>query len=211
VANGGRFQHGFLSAGVSTAVAPYSARMPGGYVGQIGAAAVVGGTVSELSGGKFANGATTAAFLATMDAADDYYRRTVGYDADIVPGRRGYTDADGNCCSYEPIDGRPPGPEYDVSGLNRDLDGSWFHPRNWLKQGGLIGRFVNYVLPFGKATSPLHDTWLNVNPGLSNVGTMLPAYAVSTAAVPGVFFRGWESNPMAWHYISQPPRRREDD
>ena len=165
-----------------------------------------------IVGGIFANGAQTAAFLTLFSSAADYYRSTVGYDADIVPGTEYSEGVDGLCCSYEPgPGGRPPGPTYDVSGVNRDLVGHWLHPRNLFKQGGIVGRFVNYVLPIGKATSHLHDTWLNVNPSLSNIGMMLPAYAVSVAAVPGVFLRGWESNPMAWYYISKPQSRRDDD
>ncbi|PAJ71963.1 hypothetical protein CJF42_23815 [Pseudoalteromonas sp. NBT06-2] len=61
VLNGGKFGHGFASAGVSQAM--------GGTidgistkVGRIVASAVVGGTVSEITGGKFANGAVTGAF-----------------------------------------------------------------------------------------------------------------------------------------------------
>ncbi|WP_156966454.1 RHS repeat domain-containing protein [Algiphilus aromaticivorans] len=204
---GGKFQRGFLSAGAAITLGPRlssaAQRLGTGPAGQVAAAAVVGGTVAELGGGKFANGASSAAFLATSVAAADYFKRTVGYDADIAPGRKGYTDEAGNCCSYRPdASGRPPGPQYDVSGFNTNLDGSWLHPRNWLKQGGLVGRTVNYALPFGKATSHLHDTWLNVNPSLSNAGTMLPAYGVSAAAVPGALFRGWESSPEAWQYIT---------
>jgi RHS repeat-associated protein len=67
---GGNFGHGFLSAGVTKALSPA--------IGQIGmadghasftdvlvqtmAAAAVGGSVSRLTGGSFANGAATAAF-----------------------------------------------------------------------------------------------------------------------------------------------------
>jgi hypothetical protein len=61
VLNGGKFGHGFASAGISQAM--------GGTIdgisdkaGRIVASAVVGGTVSEITGGKFANGAVTGAF-----------------------------------------------------------------------------------------------------------------------------------------------------
>lgn len=59
---GQRFGSGFASAGLGSALNPLS-----GYAGDSGfaqgfVAAIVGGTVSEATGGKFANGAVTAAF-----------------------------------------------------------------------------------------------------------------------------------------------------
>jgi len=64
---GGKFGHGFLSAGVTEALSPAigaasSVGGAGGVVAGTVASAVVGGTVSELSGGKFGNGAQTGAF-----------------------------------------------------------------------------------------------------------------------------------------------------
>ncbi len=67
VLQGGKFGHGFLSAGVTEALSPAigaasSGGGAGGVVAGTVASAVVGGTVSELSGGKFGNGAQTGAF-----------------------------------------------------------------------------------------------------------------------------------------------------
>ena len=63
---GGKFGHGFASAGVAQAFSPGIDQIGGGassYAGlRVAAAAVVGGTASKLSGGKFVNGAVTAAF-----------------------------------------------------------------------------------------------------------------------------------------------------
>ncbi|MCP5079950.1 MAG: RHS repeat-associated core domain-containing protein, partial [Psychromonas sp.] len=63
---GGKFGHGFISAGFASMAKPaiydkwgYS---PENQVQRVMAAAVVGGTASVLSGGKFANGAMTGAF-----------------------------------------------------------------------------------------------------------------------------------------------------
>lgn len=42
------------------------------------AASIVGGTASTLGGGKFANGATTAAFLQSTAVAADYFEKNVG-------------------------------------------------------------------------------------------------------------------------------------
>lgn len=58
---GGKFGHGFASAGFSEAASPIVASR-GGPISQGTAAAVIGGTASAMTGGKFANGAVTAAF-----------------------------------------------------------------------------------------------------------------------------------------------------
>jgi hypothetical protein len=63
VLQGGKFGHGFISAGVVEAIGPKAMAIAGkNDAAQIVAAAVVGGTASRLAGGKFANGAVTGAF-----------------------------------------------------------------------------------------------------------------------------------------------------
>ncbi|NQZ09745.1 MAG: DUF2974 domain-containing protein, partial [Algicola sp.] len=62
---GGKFGHGFLSAGIGQAVGG-SIKALKTATGRILAKAVVGGTVSKLTGGKFANGALTSAFAASL-------------------------------------------------------------------------------------------------------------------------------------------------
>ena len=69
---GGRFGHGFLSAGLGSA-AP---ALPGlrqlastGLGGRALVSAVTAGTVSEITGGKFANAAFSAAFVALVSSA----------------------------------------------------------------------------------------------------------------------------------------------
>ncbi|WP_165728396.1 RHS repeat-associated core domain-containing protein [Pseudoalteromonas sp. 31A1] len=60
---GGKFGHGFWSAGLGSAIG-------GGYgqgFGKVVTAAVVGGTISKLTGGKFANGAVSAAFVVAIN------------------------------------------------------------------------------------------------------------------------------------------------
>ncbi|MDQ7049255.1 MAG: RHS repeat-associated core domain-containing protein [Enterobacterales bacterium] len=68
VLNGGKFGHGFMSAGI-TQFAGYKGWMPKIGANNLGqriknavSAAVLGGTVSRLTGGKFASGAITGAF-----------------------------------------------------------------------------------------------------------------------------------------------------
>ena len=63
---GGKFGHGFVSAGLTKAFTTYanfdySDGSAEAVIGRTTIAAIVGGTISELTGGKFANGATTAA------------------------------------------------------------------------------------------------------------------------------------------------------
>lgn len=70
VAMGGKFQDGFLSAAagaasVHTGLTSLQSGSVGANIGAVGrtaAAAIIGGTASALGGGKFANGAYTAAF-----------------------------------------------------------------------------------------------------------------------------------------------------
>jgi hypothetical protein len=62
---GGKFGHGFISAGVGAVSGGAFGKAP---MGRIIGSAVVGGTLSKLTGGKFANGALTAAFAAALRA-----------------------------------------------------------------------------------------------------------------------------------------------
>lgn len=67
VMNGGSFGNGFATAGLSSlAGAGLNMAFGGGMQGAVIAGAIVGGTVSELTGGKFANGAITGAFVAAL-------------------------------------------------------------------------------------------------------------------------------------------------
>ena len=63
---GGKFGHGFVSAGVSQAFSKQIDDLSNGNVKVI-VAGLLGGTVSVASGGKFANGAITAAFARALN------------------------------------------------------------------------------------------------------------------------------------------------
>ncbi|WP_194756092.1 hypothetical protein [Aliidiomarina indica] len=63
---GGKFVHGFVSAGI-TKGAQVNGVVPDNLVGGTIVSAVVGGTVSELTGGKFRNGAVTGGFQFVMN------------------------------------------------------------------------------------------------------------------------------------------------
>ncbi len=64
---GGKFGHGFASAGMAQLFSPAIGQITGDSSGAIASritvAAFIGGTTSAMSGGKFANGALTAAFV----------------------------------------------------------------------------------------------------------------------------------------------------
>ena len=80
---GGRFGHGFLSSGVTAASSPY---IPGGFGGnrfaQGALASIIGGTVSKSTGGKFANGAATAAMAFAFNQVASQERRDRGVCSD---------------------------------------------------------------------------------------------------------------------------------
>ena len=68
---GGKFGHGFLSAGIGAAVGGIPGLRglaPGKIAARAGVSAVTAGTVSEITGGKFANGAMTAAFMSLVSS-----------------------------------------------------------------------------------------------------------------------------------------------
>ena len=69
---GGKFGHGFLAAGIGAAVGGIPALRgvsPGRIAARTVVSAVSAGTVSEITGGKFANGAVTAAFFSLVSSA----------------------------------------------------------------------------------------------------------------------------------------------
>ncbi len=69
---GGKFGHGFLSAGTGAAVGGIPGLRglaPGKIAARTVVSAVTAGTVSEITGGKFANAAATAAFFSLISSA----------------------------------------------------------------------------------------------------------------------------------------------
>ncbi len=68
---GGQFGHGFLAAGISKAVMgrfSYADGSAPAVMGRTAIAATVGGTISRITGGKFANGALTSAMAQLFNA-----------------------------------------------------------------------------------------------------------------------------------------------
>lgn len=70
---GGKFGHGFWSAGIGAALGGQINGIKTA-VGRVVASAVVGGTISKLTGGKFANGAFGAAFARILGEARNHYQ-----------------------------------------------------------------------------------------------------------------------------------------
>ena len=75
VLNGGKFGHGFVSAGITQSFADPITTNFNSTPGRVVAAAIVGGTASEITGGKFANGAVTGAFSRAFN--DELHRREI--------------------------------------------------------------------------------------------------------------------------------------
>ncbi|WP_169782097.1 RHS repeat domain-containing protein [Pseudidiomarina woesei] len=67
-AMGGKFGHGFWSAGIGASLSGSINGIKSAF-GRVFASAVVGGTISKITGGKFANGAFGAAFARTLGEA----------------------------------------------------------------------------------------------------------------------------------------------
>jgi len=65
VLRGGKFGHGFVSAGLFAAVSP---NLKGDRFAQGVQATILGGSISQLTGGKFANGAVSAVFQQAFSA-----------------------------------------------------------------------------------------------------------------------------------------------
>ena len=77
IVQGGKFTHGFFSAGISSIVGSimdplYASKNAGNIALTTTVAGAVGGTVSVIGGGKFANGAITGAFVNLFNHMQDH-------------------------------------------------------------------------------------------------------------------------------------------
>jgi hypothetical protein len=109
---GGKFGHGFFSAGftkfaTANAGFDFSDTSTGAVIGRTAIAAVIGGTASKISGGKFANGAGTAAMAHLFNAeswkSQNENTQTLkvtnpvtGEVEELLPNFHPVRDADGN-------------------------------------------------------------------------------------------------------------------
>lgn len=131
VANGGKFKDGFRSAAVSKALAPvYNSYDGFNGPSRVAVAAAIGGTISELTGGKFASGAVTAAMIALYNNEDELG----GRDDDAQKGlATSYAESNGEGWVDEWGNVYPPNPD--------------FHN----PEPGLIGVYPEALLPVGRA------------------------------------------------------------
>lgn len=74
-------------------------------------------------------------------------------------------------------------------GINSEIIGNANDFSNFFKQGGLLGRITNAVIPLGNAIGMFHDTLFGPQFGLTpyfntltNWGTMLPVAAITAGA-----------------------------
>jgi hypothetical protein len=136
-----------------------------------------------LSGGKFANGARTAAFLVTLRELPSLYEEYVGYELDAGPG--------GNPAPKDEL--TPPvkgANNVGIQGGRLDAQG---RPVNCgalcLREGGPLSRGLNRV--FGvNATAGVHDNMqISLGTGLArealNFPLMVPAAAFTYSAILG--------------------------
>ncbi|MGH8595210.1 MAG: hypothetical protein ACREXT_00980, partial [Gammaproteobacteria bacterium] len=171
--------------------------------GNLIATSVVGGTVAEIAGGDFANGAATAAFAQLYVSASQYYEQQTGYPADWRPGEnRSYTTY-----TAEKNGQQPP----ETFGMNVVGNNDLISP---CRQGSSCSRFFNSI--FGNnAIAGFHDHIFN-KPGhvqktpFTNIATMPYAASITYGALIGNSLRGWQDNPLSWYLISQDGERKRD-
>ena len=93
---GGKFGHGFLSAGVTKGV---TGSVHGGSpLIRVAASATIGGTVSEISGGKFANGARTAVYQYLYN---EWLTKAASLVVQLAPGYELYQCFAEDCSALE--------------------------------------------------------------------------------------------------------------
>ena len=93
---GGKFGHGFLSAGVTKGVT--GAVHGGSPLIRVAASATIGGTVSEISGGKFANGARTAVYQYLYN---EWLTKAASLVVQLAPGYELYQCFAEDCSALE--------------------------------------------------------------------------------------------------------------
>jgi hypothetical protein len=208
VAQGDKFEHGFLSGIFSGAFSPLKDLFKEDFFLHTVSAAIIGGTVSELGGGKFANGAGTAAFITGFTDIALAMRREVirqssldkrnssgisgGFLGDGKKTGGGRADDSGRSCDSllggcQGGQGKLFGIEYDPGSTADRLVEAYGGPHDflnswyWYNAQGNIDVSV-YSRPFGEA----FGTLLNVSDVFIAtplaVSSMVPSYAVDDFA-----------------------------
>lgn len=181
---GGKFGHGFISAGLTKGLTPTFSGVDAFEVGNISVAqmviaATLGGTISKITGGKFANGATTAAFANVFNQQRSEHmkrqtsKRRIQREQAELQRRRNSAEGSG---FYRPQN------QNHIYTVGRP-DHPFVYPGN---EGPGLGKFIEDNFRAGHTFGANHDRLVGflVNEvGLSdvlvNIPTMVPVYAVS--------------------------------
>jgi hypothetical protein len=177
---GGKFGHGFVAAGLAPIAGNYleGAKWISNAGEKFLAKVVVGGTISERTGGKFANGAKAAAFLVALQGLPALYKKTVGYELDMGPGgaavEKGPTGL--------PVEGANNVGTQDVW----EFDDNGQRIVGSFEEGGSLSNTLNQV-PGINAVAGAHDVMqVSLGTGLArdvlNVPGMIPAAAFTYTA-----------------------------
>lgn len=177
---GGDWEAGALAGGLSAAFAPAINGIGGGSMdieskaARVAASAAIGGTAAELGGGKFANGAVTAAFLrlyneelhlrqfrASIDGIRGFANymevrfsdTPVGYgkNSPIYRGQLSWYTADGELvASFDIVSGggRDATSNVPIGGNTRIPSGHWKAGFHWNNSGGTAFTLHNYTFKY---------------------------------------------------------------
>ena len=174
VLQGGKFGHGFVSAGLSAIGGQFikGANWIKKGVGKTVAKITLGGTVSKITGGKFANGAKATAFLVALQGLPALYKKIVGYELDMRSG--------GDAVPKDSLD-MPVEGANNIGTQEEILDPSCF-----ACEGGDLSKTLNQV-PGINAVSGAHDViQVSLGNGLArdvlNVPGMIPTAAFTYTA-----------------------------
>ena len=144
VLQGGKFGHGFRSSVISASVGGVAGDIAGraGSGVEVIARVVAGGTVSELTGGKFANGAAYAAFSIALDAGVQAFRRPTPQEITYARLAEGVYDPE-----FEGVDGYTK-----VGGTFKDSD-------TGLQAALFVNEAGHEVLAFAGTNGAAPDNW----------------------------------------------------
>ena len=191
---GGKFGHGFLSAGATQAISPQIDRI-GSVPGRVVAAAALGGSVSAATGGKFANGAITGVFSQAFNdlvhegisKANASRRAAQGMAVakeleQVASGLRFDTldQAEEMFYFLTEIPTRQLGLEFGVNAYEvLTSEGSKFEMRGFQFSTRFDGQGYGSSVGVGQDTNPLFRAYFHTHPANSAPGLSLTDYAIA--------------------------------
>ncbi len=213
VASGGEFKDGFLGAGAASLASPAIGSIKGKGLGartaRVAVAAAVGGTASKLGGGKFANGARTAAYLQAFSEAADHYREYTRREAKAGPGEfADPNNTDPYRYRYIEIEDTYIDPTHKLTVIGTHDPLTEDFAQDFFSQGGSFGRVATFV-PGVEATAVYHDTVViragsDYNRWVVNFTTIPHSVAISYSAIVGEYTRGWANSAAYYMYVTRP-------